>query len=237
MSNKTLILSLVILIFSIQLPAQYLNFKGKEIDTRKTYVIILSNGTQTAGRIIDSDPEKGVTIYFSKNSTYTYKYDQVISIRDYAQAGIGIGCGFGIPYGVLGGFIELSPISYFSLCGGLGTTLFSGWGWSVGTRLYFVERGYVVRPFASGYYGINGVISIRDQYYNSIFSETYPGFTFGGGLNLSFDEMRKHDIFVEVLYIINPEFFDEADAMKQTYDMDFYAVFPVKVAIGYAYRF
>jgi hypothetical protein len=236
-SNKNLLLTLFAFLFSIKLTAQQLYFKGKEFDPRKTYVIILSNGTQASGKILNIDTEKGITIYFSKNSTYTYKYDQVISIRDFAQAGIGVGCGFGIPYGVLGGYLEVSPVSYLSICGGIGTTVLSGMGWSVGTKIYMMERGYVVRPFGSAYYGTNGVIYITDEYLNEIVSETYDGFSIGGGLNLSFDEMRKHEILLELLYIINPEFFDRADALKQSYDMTFYSVFPVKFAIGYMYRF
>ncbi len=237
MSKRTFFLLAAILLFSAHLTAQNFYFKGKEIDPNKSYIIILSNGTQTSGKILNVDPEKGVTIYFSKSSTYTYKIDQVVSVRDYAQSGVALGLGWGIPYGVLGGFVEFRPISYFSVCGGLGTTIFSGLGWTVGTKVYVLEQGYMARPFGSAYYGINGIVSVRDQYYNSILSERYRGFTFGGGVNMSFDEMRKHEILIELLYIINPEFYDRIDVLDQTYDFAEFGLFPVKFAIGYAYRF
>ena len=75
----------------MHLAAQKFYFKGKEIDSQKSYVILLSNGTQTSGKILNIDPEKGITIYFSKNSTYTYKTDQVLSISDFPQYGVAAG--------------------------------------------------------------------------------------------------------------------------------------------------
>lgn len=221
----------------VQLSSQNFYFKGKEIDPNKSYIIILSNGTQTSGNILNVDYEKGVTIQFSKNSTYTYKVDQVTSVREFSSSNICAGLGIGIPYGIFGLFAEFRPVSHLGISGGFGTTIFSGIGWNVGSKFYFMEPGFTVRPFISGYFGTNGIVSIRDQYFNSIVSERYTGLSLGGGVNVCFDEMRKHEFLIELLYIINPEFFDRAEVLQQDYDFPEFGLFPVKIAIGYAYRF
>jgi hypothetical protein len=236
--KKCYVITVLYLLISVNLSAQFLYFRGKEINPNQTYIIILSNGTQTSGKVLSVVDGESITIQFSKNSMYTYKYDQVVSINEFAPANISVGAGFGIPYGILGMSLEVKPVDYVGFTAGIGSALFIGVGWSVGTRFYFTPSGSQFSPFISGYYGINGLINIRDEYtYRSTISETYPGFSGGGGLTYSIDEMRKHAATLEILYIFNPKFYDRADILKYTYNLSEFGLFPVKFAVGYRYTF
>lgn len=70
-----------------------------------------------------------------------------------------LGVGFGIPYGVLGGGLELGH-TYVTTTGGVGTTIFGGAGWSAGARVYFNRRAAKFRPFIAGVYGTTLVYDI-----------------------------------------------------------------------------
>ena len=238
MSKKCYVVTILYLLISVNLFAQNLYFRGKEINPNQTYVVILSNGTQTSGKVLSVVDGESITIQFSKNSMYTYKYDQVVSINEFAPANISVGAGFGIPYGILGMLLEVKPVDYIGFTAGIGSAFFIGIGWSVGTRFYFTPSGSQFSPFISGYYGINGLINIREAYtYSSIISETYPGISGGGGLTYSIDDMRKHAATLEILYIYNPKFYERADNLKYTYDLSEFGLFPIKFAVGYRYTF
>lgn len=102
---------------------------------------------------------------------------------------ISIGAGLGIPYGVLGCGIELTPIEQLGITGVIGYAL-EGIGYSFGIRVYPMgDRPWT--PMISGYYGVVGVI---------LSSETFTGGAIGGGVKY---KKRKYSLTAEILYLIH----------------------------------
>ena len=70
---------------------------------------------------------------FKKKSKQKKQTEQKESI-------ISAGIGYGIPYGVLGCGVEVTPVEYLGLTGGIGYAL-EGVGYSFGMRVYPMGKG------------------------------------------------------------------------------------------------
>ncbi len=123
---------------------------------------------------------------------------------------VSFGLGLGVPYGVLGGIVEFSPIKYVGITGGFGYAV-EGIGYSVGLRIYPLgNRKWA--PMISAYYGIVGAILNRD---------TFTGGAFGGGVKY---KRSKYSIYSEILILVHE---------KKSY-VDYGG--SVKFAIGFLYN-
>jgi len=90
---------------------------------------------------------------------------------------LAIGPGFGIPYGIIGGSLEVTPDDHFSLSGGIGYCP-GGVGYSFGARIYPVGRSRDFFLSIGAYYGIVAVIETIGAYHDY---DHVGGFAFGVG--------------------------------------------------------
>ncbi len=123
-------------------------------------------------------------------------FAQETELRDNSY--VGIGAGLGIPYGVFGANVELSPIDYFSLSGGIGYAP-GGLGYSVGARIYPLGRSHDFFPRIGGYYGTVGYIQ-----YIPGGKETFDGFGVGAAV-VWWGEGKKISFDGEVLLVFASE--------------------------------
>ncbi len=127
------------------------------------------------------------------------------------------GFGLGIPYGVIGGNLEVSPIDHLALTAGLGITP-GGPGWSIGGRAYLFGKDKTFRPRLSLLHGVVAVLETRGR--GSSTYETITGNAFGIGFEaggFDFD-------------LIFPSGYDmPAGAVEEGSD--------VKISFGYGYHF
>lgn len=90
-----------------------------------------------------------------------------------------ISIGLGVPYGILGGNLEIEK-NHFAVSGGLGYDL-AGLGWAVGARVYLNEPTKAFRLRASCFYGIVALAEKKKNTYSD-----YPGFTPSSAIPASF---------------------------------------------------
>ena len=108
------------------------------------------------------------------------------------------GPGVGIPYGALGGNIEISPSDYFSLLAGTGVTE-AGFTWVVGAPIYFTDRNQKIRPHLGYYRGTVAVETIRSYYVDDY--ENIDGTAAGFGIAFN---INKHvSLDGEIIYILS----------------------------------
>lgn len=88
-----------------------------------------------------------------------------------------LGIGIGVPYGIIGGNIDINIFSNVNGSFGLGTTYFSGASYNLGIKIFFVDAKETFRPRVFAFYGINSV----DKYERSDDNNSYTGLSLGLG--------------------------------------------------------
>ena len=121
---------------------------------------------------------------------------EAATVRDNSYLGIGLG--LGIPYGVLGANVEVTPIDYFSISGGIGYAP-GGVGYSVGARIYPLGRSKDFFPRIGAYYGIVGAI----EYWWTGW-DPFDGFAVGAG-GVWWKKGKKFSLDGEVIFIFASE--------------------------------
>jgi len=122
-------------------------------------------------------------------------YSQQIS-KEKEPLNNSFGIGIGVPYGIIGGNIDLNIISNINGSFGLGTTYFSGASYNVGLKLFFTNALQVFRPRAFIFYGINSV----DKYERTDDNNSYSGLSFGLGSQFLWHK-TKWGFDFDVVYI------------------------------------
>lgn len=113
-----------------------------------------------------------------------------------------IASGVGVPFGGIGGNLELRIVPGVRVAAGLGTMVGAGLGWSFGLRYYPVRSFSRVSPRLSVYYGTNSVLKVMNPNATARADfETYNGLTFGVGSEVYFGSRKTHGIDFEVLYV------------------------------------
>jgi hypothetical protein len=135
------------------------------------------------------------------------------------------GAGLGMPYGAFGFNFESLFGGYFAVTGGLGHTVFAGPGWSAGVRGYFLGPQRRFRPRATV---IVGTAFITDQWDG----EQKAGLSVGAGGRLMFGRSRRHGIDTDVLVTVYPS----TSSVEEEWGGDAVGI-PVKISIGYVFRF
>jgi hypothetical protein len=147
-----------------------------------------------------------------------------------------VGLGFGIPYGWIGAGFEFGA-QYVAAVGGIGTTIISAAGWSVGVRGYFLNSTHKFRPHVTVLYGPTAAYDIQII---SVYKKT--GTLNGVSVYLGGDhDVGKIGGFVftyAIGFITHPDFpKDVQDAVHATgSNMPSFGI-PVKVCVGFNYRF
>jgi len=145
-----------------------------------------------------------------------------------------VGAGLGAAYGTLGLNVDVSLHDYFSLSGGIGTTVFAGAGYAIGARGYMRPRTKMWRPRISVHYGVNGLIAVEDED-----AEKFAGLILGAGFNQMFGTRLKHGFDFEIVYMATDGGLrDKVDDMNDTgryTHMDYPG--KVKILLGYRIGF
>lgn len=98
-----------------------------------------------------------------------------------------LGLGAGVPFGTIGGGLELGH-EFVTATAGVGTTVSAGTGWAVGARAYFMGYQHKWRPFVQGVYGVAATYDV--QIIGGPGSGSYVGTLQGGGGYVGVD----HDV-------------------------------------------
>lgn len=150
-----------------------------------------------------------------------------------------ISIGLGVPYGILGGNLEIEK-SRLAISGGLGYDL-AGLGWAIGARAYLNEPAKTFRLRAGCFYGI--VVLVEKKYISygygygydsSTTYEDYPGFAPTLGFEWRFGEDTSFEF--DLVYLI----YDE-DGIKKELKEEGYSVTedfgsPIKISLGVGKR-
>lgn len=98
-------------------------------------------------------------------------------------------CGLGIPYGGIAGVsLEIIPVEYLSVSGGVGYygSSVNGYrsGWAIGSKFYINSQKNSFRPFASVFHGV--VANIQKENRFPYIYENAIGNAYGGGFEYQF---------------------------------------------------
>lgn len=146
-----------------------------------------------------------------------------------------ISIGLEVPYGILGGNLDVEK-DRFAISGGLGCDL-AGLGWAVGGRVYLNKPADTFRLRASCFYGIVALVE-KKKYswwgHSESTYEDYPGLAPSLGFEWRFGEDTSFEF--DLLYII----FDE-DKIKKELKEEGYAITEdfgsnIKISLGLGKR-
>lgn len=219
---KTVFLVLILLTNSSVFAQDTINsFQGSIIaGTDRMFIISFNEGEPVEAKILSIDGD-GIIIKEKGGSTRKVERSNITNIEEVPFGKLGtFGVGFGVPYGTLGINLEFFVIPYLSVTGGVGTTIFSGVGYSVGLKGYFRKPGPVWRPRASVYYGINGIYA---EDFNDPNNKKYSGVTAGIGQLFLWG---KNGFDLDLMFLVTSGLWDEHDGGGK-----------IKISIGYRYAF
>jgi len=114
-----------------------------------------------------------------------------------------IASGAGIPYGGIGGNLEMKIVSGLRLSAGFGSMLYAGVGWNLGLRYYPIRSSSHFSPRISVYYGTNSVLEKFNLSSGESEHETHTGATIGVGTEVFFGRAKQHGMDFEILYIVD----------------------------------
>jgi len=220
---RTLIILLILIskftLYSQEAPSPY---SGSIIaGTDRNFIISIYQQEPLNVKILSIEDDM-IVIKRRDGNTQKIKRNTITKIEEIPFGTIGsAGVGFGVPYGILGINLEIKALPFLSISGGLGTTIFSGVGYSVGARGYFRKPGPVWRPRVSAFYGINGMYA---EDFNHPANRKYAGFTAGVGQIFLW---QKHGFDLDLMYIINSELYDVHPG----------SYVRIKINVGYRYAF
>jgi len=186
--------------------------------------------------------QNGIVTIRQLNSKATIKIasSQIVSVLEifFAKSG-SVGLGLGIPYGMFGLNGEFNLIDYFSLSGGIGTTVFAGMGYCIGAKLYAIKAGEKFRPRFSVFYGINSMIIILDEFNNVDVGEAFSGISMGLGFcQMIFGKRRNHGFDVDLIYFVTQNDFQNRknELINLGYDLN-EGESKFGLSIGYRFAF
>lgn len=124
-----------------------------------------------------------------------------VSTTTLGASTVSFGPGLGIPYGIIGGNLEVGFFEYFGICAGVGISP-EGIGSAIGGRIYLAGADTRVRPRLGYYRGTVGAIEYAwDEY------EDVRGNALGLGLLIKINDKISMD--GEIIYIESWEYTKE----------------------------
>ena len=124
-----------------------------------------------------------------------------VSTTTLGAPSVSFGPGLGIPYGIIGGNLEVDFFDYFGICAGVGLSP-EGLGSAIGGRIYLAGPDSRVRPRLGYYRGTVGAVEYAwDEY------EDVKGNAAGLGLLIRIND--KIGIDGEIIYIESWEYTKE----------------------------
>ena len=145
------------------------------------------------------------------------------------------GIGLGIPYGVLGGNIDINVAPNFNLSAGIGTSIVAGLGYNIGLKYFFSSIKQSFRPRVSAYYGINS--AVLKKYPGGIKEdegEAFTGVSLGVGAQWMWGESKTSGLDFDIIYLASTGL--DIDKLKdEGFDVD--EPGKIKISIGYRHTF
>jgi hypothetical protein len=141
------------------------------------------------------------------------------------------GLGFGIPYGVLGGNIDVNVAPNLNISFGIGTTIVAGIGYNAGLKYFFSSVENTLRPRILAFYGVNAMSSIGDD------NESYTGLSIGAGFQWMWGDTKSNGLDIDIIYVATTGY--DLDELEEEYG-DRYVIEEygkVKFSIGYRHAF
>jgi hypothetical protein len=148
-----------------------------------------------------------------------------------AQSKFYAGPGLGLDYGGIGGKLEILPVKYVGLFGGVGFNLRSV-RWNTGLSCKLAPEKKIC-PTLLGFYGYNGVLMVWNDV-SSRYNMTSYGFSFGAGIDIK--KGRKGNKMSIGLFVPLREqkFIDNYKEAKNDPNIDQLGLLsPVGVSFGY----
>ncbi|MFC2083539.1 hypothetical protein ACFLS9_00635 [Bacteroidota bacterium] len=133
------------------------------------------------------------------------------------------GFGFGIPYGILGGNIDINVVPNLNLSAGIGSTILAGIGYSFGIKYFFMPIEQTFRLRVSAYYGTNAAIEYSGD---SKDNESFAGLNLGVGFQMMWGETKSNGLDFDIIYIATTGLDAKEEGVEE----------PVKVKISLGYR-
>jgi hypothetical protein len=154
--------------------------------------------------------------------------------REPSFLGGSVSAGLGIPYGVLGGAVNLG-MDYVTLMAGGGTTIVAGAGYALGLRLYFLHSGHKLRPHLTGVWGTTAAYKISGSV---DMKGTLRGFGFFAGLDHDVGEPGDFFLTYGAGYITHEKLPDDVLSTLDRYGVDEPDMgVPIKFLFAVGYRF
>jgi hypothetical protein len=142
--------------------------------------------------------------------------------------------GLGVPYGVLGGAVNVG-MDYVTLMVGGGTSVYSGGAYALGLRLYFLNTSHKFRPHFTGVWGTTAAYKFSGDV---DLKGTLHGFGFYGGLDHDVGEMGDFFLTYGIGYITHEDFPASVKSAFDRYGKDPpSAGTPIKFLFAAGYRF
>jgi hypothetical protein len=144
-----------------------------------------------------------------------------------------IGVGVGIPYGVLGSNWDINIAPNLNVSGGFGTTVFAGMGYNFGLKYFLRSVEHKFRPRVSGYYGVNSMIVVQNQFGITDDGTSYAGLSLGFGAQWMWGSSRTSGLDFDLMYILTRGGFDDALSDLTTRGYEVSDPGKIKVSVGY----
>jgi hypothetical protein len=145
-----------------------------------------------------------------------------------------LSAGLGVPYGVLGGAINLG-MDYVTLMAGGGTTVVAGPGYALGLRVHFLDTSHRYRPHLTAVWGttaaykISGTVDMKG---------TLRGFGFFAGIDQDVGEPGDVYLTYGGGYITHEDLPDDVLATLDRYGVEEPDMgVPIKFLFAVGYRF
>ena len=156
-------------------------------------------------------------IFIFSSVIYSQESSQVVLKKN------SFGVGLGIPYGVLGGNIDINVAPNLNLSAGIGTTVLAGIGYSCGFKYFFMPIERTFRPRVSAYYGVNTMIEYIG---GSKDNESFSGVNLGVGAQWMWGKTKSKGLDFDIIYIATTGLDAEEKGVEE----------PDKVKISFGYR-
>lgn len=216
------IIILILLNFPILIFAQV---GVSDIEIGKQYTIYFKDGNTLTGTIKFIDAENVKIEFKSINTELTYKLNDIKRFEKIKIPKIGsFGVGFGIEYGVCGFNIETNLTNHLALSAGIGSTIFAGIGYNIGSKFYFSKTGKTWRPRIEVYYGTNSMlmtdIDLTDLVPGAYYKvQTFKGFTVGLGQVWWLGIRKRNGLSFDILYLFLKEAKDKIKEINTNVDL------------------
>ena len=156
-----------------------------------------------------------IIIFILSSVIYSQESSQVVLKKN------SFGVGLGIPYGWLGGNIDVNVAPNLNVSAGIGTTILAGIAINFGFKYFIIPVERTFRPRVAAYYGVNGA--------NFDDNENFSGVNLGVGFQLMWGKTKSNGLDFDIIFIATSSIYDEEEVEENTGN--------VGISLGYRHGF